>query len=235
MEPWLMPLLQISDSSFPTGAFGHSQGLEYAIQKRWVHDRAGLLDWTRTALVGSLIPLDARACLKAWQAARDGSGDRWLDLDAELAAFRPSLAQRMAASQMGQALWEGATRCLPQTAGVRIVPLPAHPPQGPERAPCHRQYPTVWGWLCHGLGVPMEQAVTTLLHGTLRGWAQVALRIIPLGQWESFAYLGQATALVAPDRWDWRRQAERPLESLTPGWEIAQLGHENLSQRYFRS
>lgn len=54
----------LSDAGFPTGAHGHSGGLEYAVQAGWVGDRPSFEAWCRRSL-GSLVTLDLRAALRA--------------------------------------------------------------------------------------------------------------------------------------------------------------------------
>ncbi|MGB5202195.1 MAG: urease accessory protein UreF, partial [Sedimenticolaceae bacterium] len=38
-------LMQLISPTLPIGGFTYSQGLEWAVERRWVHDRATLSDW----------------------------------------------------------------------------------------------------------------------------------------------------------------------------------------------
>lgn len=219
---WFSRLLLISDSAFPTGAFGHSQGLEYAIQRRWVQTRSELVDWTQTALTHAIIPLDARACLKSWKIGVNADDAEWSRLSKEVASMRPSVAQRRGSAEIGGALWRSAIDCfeIDRRIGATMPKL---------------QFPVAWGRICRLLGVPIDETAVTMVLGVIRGWAQVALRIIPLGQRESYRYLAETSKYLEDGRWDWTDQSGRALESLSPGWEIAQIGHQNLQIRSFRS
>ena len=50
-------VLNLADGAFPTGAHGHSGGLEYAIQAGWVGDRASFAAWCRRALESAVFTL----------------------------------------------------------------------------------------------------------------------------------------------------------------------------------
>ena len=219
---WFSKLLQISDSAFPTGSFGHSQGLDYAIRNHWIKSRQDLESWSQGALTHSLIPLDGRACLKSWSMQRRFDEREWLALNEEVESMRPSEGQRRASTEIGRAFLRSATVSLglrPVTADVTSV----------------LQWPTVWGMICFRIGVPMKETGISLLHSALRGWAHVALRTIPLGERESYLFLGHASELLEDERWDWDEEAKQPLESISPRWDIAQMGQENLLVRSYRS
>ena len=219
-QDWLPRLLQISDSGFPTGAFGHSQGLEYAIQRQWIKSGADLLEWAREAIEHAIVPLDSRACLKSWKIEPNADATEWLRLNEAVSTLRPSFAQRRGSSETGQALWKNAVDCF----GIdRSIGASMNKPQ----------YSVAWGRICRLLDVPLSETAMALVLGYVRGWAQVALRIIPLGQKASYRFLAQTSDYLAG--YDWERQSDLELESLSPGWEIAQLGHQNLRIRSFRS
>ena len=54
-------LLVLADSAFPTGAFAHSWGLEWAIRGGWVTGAADLYPWIRDALRFGVAPMEGRA------------------------------------------------------------------------------------------------------------------------------------------------------------------------------
>ena len=219
---WHLRLLQIADSGYPTGAFGHSQGLEYAIRKDWIRSREDLMMWVEDALRHTLIPLDGRACLKSWRNTLGFNQRKWIELNREVTAMRPSLEQRQASFETGLSLWENA-----------IVSFDLDLPSLEEEV--FIQWPVVWGRICNILDIPVKETVETLLLGAIRGWAHVAMRIIPLGQRDSYRFLADCAKLLEAGEWDWDDEAAKPLESLSPGLDIAQMGHQNLHARSFRS
>ena len=211
-------VLNLADAGFPTGAHGHSGGLEYAIQAGWVHDGQSFAAWAHRGLTGAFFPLDLRAAIQAWH------GAPWRTLNRELAAFRTSKLQREASAQVGRSFLRSVAQCYgPSAAGI------------PEAAGSDDvQFPVAWGAVFRVLGLPAEAMAETLVFGALRQWTQVAIRIIPLGQKEAFtAQTRVLESLPLPDAGP--AEAIRPLESLAPGLELAGLGMENLERKYFRS
>lgn len=211
-------VLNLADAGFPTGAHGHSSGLEYAIQAGWVHDGESFAAWAHRALMGSFYPLDLRAAIQVWH------GAPWKSLNCEVAAFRTSRVQRESSAQVGRSFLKSAAQCY----GPRAEGFPE--PGGADEV----QFPVAWGSAFRILGLPVEDMAQTLVFGALRQWTQVAVRIVPLGQKEAF--LAQTTVLAglpSPDTGP--LEAVRPLESLAPGLELAGLGMENLERKYFRS
>ena len=227
-------LLLLADSAFPTGAFAHSWGLEWAVQAGWVTDAGSLVAWTRDALRFGIAPLDGRAVARA--AAVTAPGTEWAvrklaRLSDEVASFQPSREARAAGGQLGRSLLRAAADALP---GLRDHPAHA----GVTRATAGRddrlQHPVAWGFVGGALGIDAAELLQVFLLGTVRQWSQVAVRTVPVGQSEAVAVVGalleEVTGLA-------RRIARQPrmLASATPGWDAAVLGHGELTARYFRS
>ncbi len=211
-------VLNLADAGFPTGAHGHSAGLEYAIQAGWVHNGQTFADWAYRALLGSFYPLDLRAALRVWH------GAPWKSLNEEVASFRTSRVQRESSAQVGRSFLRSAAQCY----GQRSAGFPE--PSGPDEV----QFPVAWGAAFRILGLPVDAMAETLVFSALRQWTQVAVRIVPLGQKEAFTAQTKVLAMLpAPDIGP--LEVVRPLESLAPGLELAGLGMENLERKYFRS
>ena len=211
-------VLNLADAGFPTGAHGHSGGLEYAIQAGWVHDGQSFAAWAQRALLGSFYPLDLRAAIQVWH------GAPWKAMNDEVGAFRTSRVQRESSAQVGRSFLKSAAVCY----GPLAEGFPE--PGGPDDV----QFAVAWGSAFRVLGLPVQAMAETLVFGALRQWTQVAVRIVPLGQKEAFTAQTRVLAsLPAPDTGP--LEAVRPLESLAPGLELAGLGMENLERKYFRS
>lgn len=238
----LLNLLNLSDSGFPTGSFGHSGGLEYAIQAGWVTDGDSLADWARGVLAGSFLPLDVRAAAKAWSGSRLTAGE-WQALNAEVAAFRSSQVQRRASAQVGRSFLRSVTAFYP---GLKVPCLAVQDaPAVPEDAV---QFPLAWGSVCRALDIGLEAMAEALVFSALRQMTMVAIRVVPMGQNEAFSVQTHLLAELKPGHafggghagpggltLDWAAEARKPLESFAPALDLAGLGMDNLTSKYFRS
>jgi urease accessory protein len=216
-------VLNLADGAFPTGAHGHSGGLEYAIQAGKVGDRESFASWCRRALETAVFTLDLRAAVKAWYAgSREDAADRWAGLNADVAAFRTSRVQREASAQVGRSFLRSVVSCYGR------LDLPAA--EGPDDV----QFPVAWGAAFRVLGLPVQAMAETLVFGAVRQWTQVAMRIVPLGQRDAFAAQTDVLTELPPLETE-PDEALRPLASWAPGMELAALGMDNLERKYFRS
>ena len=233
-------LLLLADSGFPTGAFAHSWGLEWAVRAGQVTDAAGLAGWVRDALRYGVAPLAGRAVARAAAAARAGrvttaegesAARALIRLSDEVASFQPSRDARAAGGQLGRSLLRAGVDALPA-----LLRHPAHAAvTGAAAGRGDRlQHPVAWGFLGGALGIGGGALLQAFLLGTVRQWAQVAVRAIPIGQSDALAVTGALLADVVALAHGIGRRA-RPLTSAAPGWDAAVLGHGELAARYFRS
>ena len=248
-------LLVLADSAFPTGAFAHSWGLEWAIRNGSVADSASLATWIGDAVRYGVAPLEGRAIARARLLARQhparerapcptvahptrdsASAEqrvarRLARLSDEVASFLPSRDARAAAGQLGRSLLTAAGSAfagLRRSSSFRAVVDTTRDSE--ERL----QHPVAWGFLGGALEIEGVALVQAYLLNTVRQWTQVAMRTVPLGQTAALAVVGDlldelaelAHGVIA---------TRRPLAAITPGWDLAVLGHGELAARYFRS
>lgn len=221
-------LLLLADSAFPTGAFAHSWGLEWAIRRGWVTGAASLSAWIRDAVRYGAAPLEGRAVVRAMQAA---PARRLARLSDEVASFLPSREARAAGGQLGRSLMAAAGAAFPRLRASARYAAALQAARGCEQ---RLQQPVAWGFLGAALAIDAAALVQAYLLAAVRQWTQVALRTVPLGQTEALAVAGgllDEIAVLAREAAGTRR----PLAAATPGWDLGVLGHGELAARYFRS
>src|SRR5690606_32504336 len=78
--PALLRLLQLASPALPVGAYAYSQGLEWAVEARWVADEDGLAAWLGELLTESFGRVDLPIFARLHAAARagdDAAARRW--------------------------------------------------------------------------------------------------------------------------------------------------------------
>ncbi|MDE0024079.1 MAG: hypothetical protein OXP69_06670 [Spirochaetaceae bacterium] len=233
-------LLVLADSAFPTGAFAHSWGLEWAVRRGWVTGTEDLYPWVRDALHFGVAPLEGRVVARAVRLTEQCRKDeralalafvaRAVRLSDDAASFLPSREARRAGGQLGRSLLAAAGAAFPELHSIAGAGL-VQAARGHDERP---QLPVAWGLTGAVLGIEAVALVQAYLLNTVRQWAQVAMRTIPIGQSAALNLVGRLlddTARLAGEV-----VANRaPLASLTPGWDLAVAGHGELDARYFRS
>ena len=252
-------LLVLADSAFPTGAFAHSWGLEWAIRNGAVADAASLAAWIGDAVRYGVAPLEGRAVARARlltrqhpagerspsptvaHTATDARRDRapaeqhvarrLARLSDEVASFLPSREARAAAGQLGRSLLTAAGAAFPGLRGSSSYRAVVETARGSEQ---RLQHAVAWGFLGGALDVAGEALVQAYLLNTVRQWTQVAMRTVPIGQTAALAVVGGMLNELA-ELAHGVSGTRRPLAAITPGWDLAVLGHGELAARYFRS
>lgn len=84
----LLRLLQLASPALPVGAYAYSQGLEWAVEARWVHDEPSLADWLQAQLVESFARVDLPVFARLYAAARSDDDPAMRHWSRQLLALR---------------------------------------------------------------------------------------------------------------------------------------------------
>ena len=225
MTDRLLPLLHLCDSLFPTGAFAHSDGLEWATDRALVSSAADLGEWMDASLSQLLARADGPAVWLAWQAFAGHDWRALAEVNAEAFALRPSAVSRQATRAMGARLvrtWQQ----LHESSGFgemaaaidvdRTMTLPA-----------------AFGVVCASTGIEARAAVEGFIYTRLASTASAAMRLMAIGQHEAHRVLASRLRAVAPVV---DAMAMQPvMSSFAPAQDLAAMSHQYVRSRLFKS
>lgn len=220
----LPALLQLADSALPTGAFGHSFGLESYLDSDEIAGEEQLLDWLREYLFVQLVPTDAVAIRRACRA----SFEELRELDAELDALLIPRQVREASTRMSRRLLEVAAEAFPSEAVDRYA-------EAVDSGDCSGQFALAFGLAGTGQGFDEETLVEAYLHASLVSLVANAVRAIPLGQLAGQRVIAALRKDISVASARSRTVRGIGFGAAAPALEIQQMRHEHQHARMFAS
>lgn len=228
MTDHYLPLMQLCDSSFPTGAFSHSYGLETYIQEGLIHDRQSFTQWLTAFLHEQLIYTDGLASRIAFNALEQNDVEALWALDHKLYVQNLPSETREGAQRMGQRM----AKLIQSLYDIPVLTLYADRMQKKQSF----GHPAlVFSMVGHHLNTSSFAVTLYYLYSTCSSLIQNAVRAIPLGQTD-----GQKT--IQHFHGELQKAAEliqcMDIEDFgiaSPGLEIAQMKHEHVNIRIFMS
>jgi urease accessory protein len=214
----LQRLLTFLSPAFPVGSFAWSQGLETAIADRRVHDAAGLEDWIGGALAHGGPRTDAILLAHAFRAEADAATLREL-ADLCLALTTPS-ERRLETILTGDA-FAAAARAWPSDVYARL----------PDSCP----YSIAVGAIAAAAGITLEDALIGYLTAAVQTQISVAVRLVPLGQTAGLQVMAALESLVAETAREAVSATLNDIGGIGYAADIAQMRHETIGTRVFRS
>ncbi len=213
MRDWL--LLQLTDGSFPSGAFAHSGGLEAAVVLGGTDEVSPFLD-------ASLRQLGTAALPFVRCAAREPA--RLAELDDAFDATLPLLGPNRASRAQGRALVNATARVWPELETIARLA---------EDSPSH--HAPVFGAIFATLGITPEATLAAYLHGAARAILSAAVRLGLLGPLEAQRVLADRAPLL--DELIERSSELQPSDAAqtAPLIEIFAALHDRLDGRMFQS
>lgn len=218
----LLRLLQLSSSLCPIGAFAYSQGLEAAVERRWVTDEASLSSWLLGLGEAALARLDLPWLARAHAAAAAEDGARLAAIAERVLASREARELAEQEQKLGRAL-----ASVLETLGVeRAAPLARQE---------HTSYVVTFALGAAAFGASQELALLGYSYAWCEQQVSAAARLVPLGHMAAQRALSRALEQIP----EWVRAAlERPDEEIgssTPGLAMSAAWHEVQYSRLFRS
>ena len=227
MSAPLLALLHLCDSLFPVGGFAHSEGLESAVSSRLVRGADDLRHWLDVSLEEAIGRCDGPAVAIAWSAFHEEQWDPLIELDEELMAIRPSAAARMASRSMGRRLLTTWHTLHPDRRLQQALALVSLGTLAPA-------LPVAFAGACACARIEQRQAVEGFAYTRLAATISSAMRLIAIGQHEAHLLLSRVLAR-APATVDAMMLRNAEPESFMPALDIAQMTHQYVHSRLFRS
>jgi urease accessory protein len=216
---WLSP-------AYPIGAFSYSHGIETAVEEGFIKDRATLVGWLQSVLLGGTGVVDGALFAAAWRAA---AAEDWPAFDRvaeRAAAWRGTSEMALESRQQG-----GSFLSITRTAWPHPALDAVH-----ERLGGELSLPVAVALAAAAHGIVLEQAVGGYLHAFTANLISAALRTVPLGQSD-----GQLALAALESSVNAAAQAAMVADSLddvgtsTPLLDWCSLRHETQYTRLFRS
>lgn len=208
---WLSP-------AFPVGSFAWSAGLEAAIADRRVTDSERLQNWIEGALAHGGIRTDAILLAHAHRSANN-------------AALLSELADLSLALNGSKERWLETTI----TGDSYARAMKFWPSHVLELLPQPCPYPVAVGALAAGHEIDLADTLLAWLTATVHGQISVAVRLVPLGQSDGLRVLSALEPRVATLATSAATATLADLGAIAYAADIAQMRHETLEPRIFRS
>ena len=214
----LQKLLTWLSPAFPVGAFAWSAGLESAIAAGTVHDRATTQAWVEGVLTHGSLRTDAILFAHAYRAAHDAPALR--DLADLCLALTPARERHEETTITGAAF----------AAAVRAWPTPVL-----AKLPTPCPYPIAVGAIAAGHAIPLDAALLAWLTASVHSQVSVAVRLVPIGQSDGLAIMAALEPAIASTSQLCQHAALDDIGAVAYAADIAQMSHETLTTRIFRS
>ena len=208
---WLSP-------AFPVGAFAWSQGLETAIADGRIGVATDLKDWIGGSLAHGGLKADAIILAHGYRGEADAAQLREL-ADLALALTAPS-ERTMETTLTGDA-FAAAARSWPSDVFARL-------PQ-----PC--PYPVAVGAIAGAQSIGMRETLIGYLTATVHSQISVAVRLVPLGRTAGLQVMAGLEAAIASLAEAAASASLDDIGGIAYAADIAQMRHETLGTRVFRS
>jgi urease accessory protein len=208
---WLSP-------AFPVGGFAWSQGLETAIADGRVRNATDLKDWIGGAIVHGGLRTDAIVLAQAYAAAHDAVALREL---AELAFALTAASERQMETALTGEAFANAARAWPSDVFALL----------PEPCP----YPVAVGAIGAAHGLDIHDLLLGYVTAAVQAQVSVAVRLVPLGQTAGLVVMAGLERAVAELAETAAKASLDDIGGIAYAAEIAQMRHETIGTRVFRS
>jgi urease accessory protein len=224
----LLALLQLSDSSFPSGTFTHSFGLEQLVRDGLVRTPEEVGAFVTSVLALSVATSDAIVARRALLAASEDDLDGIIEADRALHRTRAASELRAASLVIGRRFVEESV--------LHLDDALLHAYAGRLRLDATLgMQPVAFAVAGSALGVSDEDCVSALLFGCANAILQAAMRLLRFSHRDAQAILHRLRPRMATLARDCLSTNSTRLCAFQPLQEIAAMRHAAAEARMFAS
>lgn len=218
----LLSALHLASPALPVGGFAYSQGLEQAIEERWIGNMEQAYVWIRDGLLLNLARQELPWWLCCYEAAAQQQWDALLDANQQLSAVRETAELRLESLQMGYSM----AKLFAQWPSAESLS---------ELKDTAWSYPAAYAALAACTGVEKETALAAYLWSWVENQVLAAIKTVPLGQIEGQALLHRLKEDIAAACLIAHSTSTAEAGSAAFGLALASARHETQYSRLFRS
>lgn len=218
----LLHAMRLSCPSLPVGAYAYSQGLEYAVEIGWIHDRRTATDWISGLLTSTLANFDLPLLSRLYRAWSEQNLELVAKLERSVLAGRESAELRAEELNLGAALLR------------LLVDLGVANDRALEHS-AERGYLSAFALASTRYGLSEPSALASYCFAWLEHQTSAVTRLIPLGQTDGQLVLSACLDLVEGVLESSLEVTDDEIGALAPGQAIASALHETQYTRLFRS
>ncbi|MAJ81013.1 MAG: urease accessory protein UreF [Porticoccaceae bacterium] len=216
----LLRILQLSSSALPVGGYAFSQGLEFAIEEKWLKNSFDVRDWIATVLDHTIAKTDLPLLIRLVEAFKthDFKGVKYWNL--HVLACRETLELRDAEIATGKAL-------VKLLKGIKVEEV-AVLKQSLSFVAAYAFAVSFW-----------KIDVRVACHGFVWSWMEnqvaAATKLLPLGQSAAQDILNDLIGIIPSAVSASQSASDEEIGSSLPGLAMASALHETQYTRLFRS
>ncbi len=229
MDIATVSLLQITDSSFPTGAFAHSWGLETYVSEGLVNDMDSLYEFIESFILYTTARLDAASVKLAHEYTRKKEISSLCRLDRIIHTMKFPSEVRQGSIQTGRQLLRLINELKSEEAILQTFSDKV------QRRAAVGHHSVVYGLVCNTLKIPKSEAILAYLYSTVSSLVGAALRLLPIGHTEGQKIIERIKPLLVNTVEIVLKVNINELTGFSPGIDIRAMRHERLYTRLFRS
>jgi urease accessory protein len=221
----LSRLLQLCSANLPVGGFAFSQGLEFAVEKQWLHDLPSTASWVRINLLQSLAYNDLAVMARLYKALEQQDQLQFSHWNNYLMACRESAELRSGDLAMGKALLR-----LLNNLDDLVLPELAETSHGSELSFTSAFVLAGWLW-----GLDIDSLQSGFCWCYIDNQVAAATKLVPLGQTQSQNLLFSLSEEIEKAVARANSLADDELGASLPRMAMASAWHESQYTRLFRS